>query len=137
MYITSMDGRNRDSKVIKKESSNMKQIDIIIPNERFATVNKLLYKHKIIALLVSQVSTRGGEKLDEVQERVYVYNTGKRYVPEFVPRYKLELLVSDSTVKSVVDDVLNTLSIEHDVRGKILVKDVAETYDIIIKKEMT
>jgi nitrogen regulatory protein P-II 1 len=132
-----MDGRNRDSTVIKKESSNMKQIDIIIPNERFATVNKLLYKHKIIALLVSQVSTRGGEKLDEVQERVYVYNTGKRYVPEFVPRYKLELLVSDSTVKSVVDDVLNTLSIEHEVRGKILVKDVAETYDIIIKKEMT
>jgi nitrogen regulatory protein PII len=98
-----MDGRNRDSKVIKKESSNMKQIDIIIPNERFATVNKLLYKHKIIALLVSQVSTRGGEKLDEIQERIYVYNTGKRYVPEFVPRYKLELLVSDSTVKSVVD----------------------------------
>ena len=136
MYITPMDGRNRDSKVIKKETSNMKQIDIIIPNERFATVNKLLYKHKIIALLVSQVSTRGSEKLDEVQERVYVYNTGKRYVPEFVPRYKLELLVSDSTVKSVVDDVLNTLSIEHDVRGKILVKDVAETYDIIIKKEM-
>jgi nitrogen regulatory protein PII len=129
-----MDGRNRDSKVIKKESSNMKQIDIIIPNERFATVNKLLYKHKIIALLVSQVSTRGGEKL-EVQERAYVYNTGKRYVPEFVPRYKLELL--DSTVKSVVDDVLNTLSIEHDIRGKIHVKDVAETYDIIIKKEMT
>jgi nitrogen regulatory protein PII len=42
----------------------MKQIDIIIPNERFATVNKLLYKHKIIALLVSQLSTRGGEKLD-------------------------------------------------------------------------
>jgi nitrogen regulatory protein P-II 1 len=131
-----MDGRNRDSKVIKKESSNMKQIDIIIPNERFATVNKLLYKHKIIALLVSQVSTRGGEKL-EVQERAYVYNTGKRYVPEFVPRYKLELLVYDSTVKSVVDDVLNNLSIEHEVRGKILVKDVAETYDIIIKKEMT
>src|SRR5215469_9292075 len=126
MHITPMDGRNRDSKVIKKESSNMKQIDIIIPNERFATENKLLYKHKIIALLVCQVSTRGGEKLDEVQERVYVYNTGKRYVPEFVPRYKLELLVSDSTVKSIVDDVLNTLNIEHDVRGKILVKDVAE-----------
>ncbi|MGA9149851.1 MAG: P-II family nitrogen regulator [Candidatus Nitrosopolaris sp.] len=114
----------------------MKQIDIIIPNERFATVNKLLYKHKIIALLVSQLSTRGGEKLDEVHERVYVYNTGKRYVPEFVPRYKLELLVSDSMVKPVVDDLLNTLNIEHDVRGKILVKDVAETYDIGLKPEV-
>ena len=98
--------------------------------------DKTINTSVLTALLVSQVSTRGGEKLDEVQERIYVYNTGKRYVPEFVPRYKLELLVSDSTVKSVVDDVLNTLSIEHDVRGKIIVKDVSETYDIIIKKEM-
>ena len=114
----------------------MKQMDIIIPNERFAAVNKLLYKHKVIGLSVSQVSTRGDEKLDEVQERVYVYNTGKRYVPEFVPRYKVELLVSDSMVRPVVDDVLNTLSIEHDVRGKILVKDVAETYDIVLKPEL-
>jgi nitrogen regulatory protein PII len=44
----------------------MKEIDIIIPNERFAAVNMLLYKHEIIGLLVTQLSVRGGEKLDEV-----------------------------------------------------------------------
>lgn len=53
----------------------MKQIDIIIPNERFAAVNKLLYKHKVIGLLVSQVSSRGGEKLDEVQSITNPYFT--------------------------------------------------------------
>jgi nitrogen regulatory protein PII len=53
-----------------------------------------------------------------------------------VPRYKLELLVSDSIVKPVVDDVLNTLSIEHGVRGKTLVKDVAEIYGTGLKPEL-
>lgn len=114
----------------------MKQIDIIIPNERFAAVNKLLYKHKIVGLLVFQHSIRGGEKLDEVHERVYLYNTGKKYVPEFVPRYKFELLISDFMVKPVIDDLLNTLSIEQEVRGKILVKDVTETYDMGLKPEL-
>jgi len=112
----------------------MKQIDLIIPHERLDAVNEILYKHKVGGLLFYDVKGRGRAKRKAVSEVVQGYATGKAYVPEFGTRIKLEVLVSDSLAKQIIDDLLGSLSTGSASDGKIFVKDVAEAYDIGTKQ---
>src|ERR671922_2212277 len=112
---------------------NMKQLDIIIPHERLSDVNNILYNHKVGGMLYYDIKGRGRVKREPVEERVSGYggySTGKKYVPEFGTRTKIEVLVSDSTYKQLVDEILNTVSTGSAADGKIFVKDISEAYDI-------
>jgi nitrogen regulatory protein P-II 1 len=53
-----------------------------------------------------------------------------RYTPEFASRTKVEVLVSDSQAKSIIDDILKTISTGSSSDGKIFVYEVAEAHDI-------
>jgi nitrogen regulatory protein P-II 1 len=111
----------------------MKQIDIIIPHERLTDVNSILYNHKVGGMMYFDIKGRGRVKREPVEERVQGYGgykTGKIYVPEFGTRTKIEVLVSDSTYKQIVDEILNTVSTGSAADGKIFVKDISEAYDI-------
>ena len=112
----------------------MKQLDLIIPHERLDAVNEILYKHKVGGLLFYDIKGRGRAKRKAVSEVVQGYATGKAYVPEFGTRIKLEVLVSDSFAKQIIDDLLGSLSTGSASDGKIFVKDVAEAYDIGTKQ---
>ena len=112
---------------------NMKQLDIIIPHERLPDVNNILYNHKVGGMLYYDIKGRGRVKREPVEERVSGYggySTGKKYVPEFGTRTKIEVLVSDSTYKQLVDEILNTVSTGSVADGKIFVKHISEAYDI-------
>ena len=54
----------------------------------------------------------------------------RRYIPEFGSRTKIEVLISDSLIKSIIGDVLKLISTGSASDGKIFVYDVAEAYDI-------
>jgi nitrogen regulatory protein P-II 1 len=104
----------------------MKRLDLIIPHERFHEVNELLRKYKVGGLTSYDIKGRGRAK----QEPITIGRGIKRYIPEFGSRTKIEVLVSDSLIKSIIDDVLKLISTGSASDGKIFVYDVAEVYDI-------
>lgn len=108
----------------------MKQIDIIISHERLADVNRILYNHKVGGMMYYDIKGRGRAERDAVEQNVDTYSTGRRYVPEFGSRTKIEVLVSDSMSKQIVDDILKTISTGSAADGKIFLKDISEAYDI-------
>ena len=113
---------------------NMKQLDIIIPHERLPEVNNILYNHKVGGMLYYDIKGRGRVKREPIEERVHGagggYGTGRKYIPEFGTRTKIEVLVTDSTYKQLIDEILNTVSTGSAADGKIFVKDISEAYDI-------
>jgi nitrogen regulatory protein P-II 1 len=104
----------------------MKRLDLIIPHERLQDVNDLLHKHKVGGLTSYDVKGRGAGK----KEPVAVGRGVMRYIPEFASRTKVEVLVSDSQAKSIIDDILKTISTGSSSDGKIFVYEVAEAHDI-------
>jgi nitrogen regulatory protein P-II 1 len=109
----------------------MKELSIIIPHERLNDVNSILYNHKVGGLYFFEISGRGRAVRPEVEHRtVEGYKTGKRYVPEFGTRTVVHVIVSDSLEKAIVSEIFEKISTGSAGDGKIIVRDVAETYDI-------
>jgi nitrogen regulatory protein P-II 1 len=104
----------------------MKRLDLIIPHERFHEVNELLRKHKVGGLTSYDVKGRGRAK----NEPVAIARGTMRYIPEFGSRTKIEVLVPESLIKEIIDDILKLISSGSASDGKIFVYDVAEAYDI-------
>ena len=104
----------------------MKRLDILIPHERLDDVNELLHKHKVGGMSFYEIKGRGRAK----REPVAVGRGVMRYTPEFGFRTKVEVLVSDTTAKEIIEDVLKVLSTGSASDGKIFIYDVAEAYDI-------
>ena len=76
------------------------------------------------------IKGRGRSKLEPVS----VGRGIMRYVPEFASRIKIEVLVSDSLAKPIIDDILDVIGTGSDYDGKIFFYDVAEAYDIGTKE---
>lgn len=108
----------------------MKRLDIIIPHERLQEVNDILHKNKVGGMTFYDIKGRGRSK----QEPVSFGRGIMRYVPEFASRIKIEVIVSDSLAKPIIEDILNVISTGSDYDGKIFVYDVAEAYDIGTKE---
>jgi nitrogen regulatory protein P-II 1 len=104
----------------------MKKLGIIIPHERLQEVNDILHKHKVGGMTFYDIKGRGQSK----QESVSVGRGVTRYVPEFVSRMKIEVLVRDSQAKPIIDDILDVISTGSHYDGKIFVYYVTEAYDI-------
>jgi nitrogen regulatory protein P-II 1 len=112
----------------------MKQLDIIVPHERLSDVNQILYDHKVGGMLYYDIKGRGRAERPARTARLSTeaggYSTGKRYVPEFGTRTKIEVLVPDSTYKQLVEEIIKTVSTGSAADGKIFIKDISEAYDI-------
>jgi nitrogen regulatory protein P-II 1 len=109
----------------------MKEINIIIPNAELDDVNQVLSKHKVGGFSYYNVSGRGRGHHEAKEVTSYEgYRTGRKETPEFESRTKVEVVVTDSSAKQIVDDVLHTLGTD----GKVFVKDIPEAYDIRSKE---
>ena len=64
------------------------------------------------------------------QEEVSAGRGIARAVPEFVSATKIELIVEDSVVKSIIGNVRTILSKSSFPYGKIFVSDIVEVHDI-------
>ena len=104
----------------------MKRIDLIIRHEHFLEVNELLRKHEVGGMTFHSVKGRGRSRQEEI-----AYGGGiARTVPEFVTQTKIEVMVPDSIVKPIIDEIRAVLSKSSFPSGKIFVSDIVEAYSI-------
>jgi nitrogen regulatory protein P-II 1 len=108
----------------------MKKLDIIVHRERVGKVSDSLRKNDVGGLTFYNIRGRGRSKY----EPEHVGTGVMEYTPDFGDWIKVEVLVADSKVKQIVDDLLQTMSRGSSSDGKIFIYDVAEAIDIGTKK---
>ena len=104
----------------------MRRIDLIISHEYFLEVSELLHKHKVEGMTFYTVKGRGRSRQEEVSSGRGIART----VPEFVAATKIEVIVEDSIVKPIIEDIRRILSKSSFPFGKIFVSDIREYYTI-------
>jgi nitrogen regulatory protein P-II 1 len=114
----------------------MKEISIFIPTDDLARVTVILKKHNVGGMTFYEINGAGRTKREAVPEIVQEYMTGRTISPEHVKRTKVEIIVSDSAVNQIVDDISNSLG-QHagnEAHGMIFIKDVSDAYEIGTKQ---
>jgi nitrogen regulatory protein P-II 1 len=112
----------------------MKETTIFIRAEDLSKTTEILSKHNVGGLAFYEINARGRTKRKEIPEMVRSYQTGRKITPEHEKRIKLETVVTDSSAKEVVDDLLNNIRSGSEAHGMIFVKEVANAYEIGTKQ---
>jgi nitrogen regulatory protein P-II 1 len=79
----------------------MKRLDIIVRHEKVAKVSDSLHKNEVGGMTFYEIKGRGRSKY----EPEHVGTGVMEYVPDFGHWTKIEVLVADSQVKQIVDDL--------------------------------
>jgi nitrogen regulatory protein P-II 1 len=114
----------------------VKEISIFIPTDDLGRVTEILKKHNVGGITFYEIIGAGRTKRDAVPEMVRSYMTGRTITPDYAKRTKVEIIVSDSVMNQIVDDIANTLG-QHagnEAHGMIFIKDVSDAYEIGTKQ---
>jgi len=96
----------------------MKKIEAIIREERLDAVKKALEEKNHVGMTVSEVSGRGEQKGLTLQWRVGAYRV------DLLPKLKIELVVQDEDVETVIDAIATNAKTGSAGDGKIFVLPV-------------
>lgn len=102
----------------------MKKVEAIIKPFKLEDVKEAIAREGIQGLTVSEVKGFGRQKGHKELYR------GAEYIVEFLPKVKLEIVVSDDRVESVVKAIINSASTGRIGDGKIFVLPVDEAIRI-------
>lgn len=104
----------------------LKKIEIVTSDEKLLKVNELLSKFNVGGVTIHDIKGRGKTNL----EPLYVGRGVTRYTPLFGTRITMEVIVSDTIYKEIINALIDELSTGSVSDGKIWVYDVFESYDI-------
>jgi nitrogen regulatory protein P-II 1 len=102
----------------------MKKLELIIPDRRLDEVSEILKDANIGGMSHSRIEGKGRVKA----EAVSVGRGTMRYKPEFVPRTKVEVVVSDEKVEGLLSVFGEKLG--GNIGGKIFVINVEKAMDL-------
>jgi nitrogen regulatory protein P-II 1 len=102
----------------------MKKIEVIIRPFKLDEVKEALVEEGIRGLTISEVRGYGRQKGHTETYR------GSEYKIEFIPKIKLEIVLDDNQVDSVVDAILRAAKTGQVGDGKIFISDVQEVIRI-------
>ena len=102
----------------------MKKIEAIVRHFKLEDVKNALSDQGISGMTITEVRGFGRQKGHTETYR------GTEYAVDFVPKVKLEIVVGDDRVQSVIDTILRTAQTGQIGDGKIFVSDLAETIRI-------
>ena len=102
----------------------MKKIEAIIRHFKLEEVKDALTEVGVQGMTVSEVRGFGRQKGHKEQYR------GAEYTVDFLPKVKLEVVVADDQMKSVVDTIVKSAATGQIGDGKIFVSDLVETVRI-------
>lgn len=96
----------------------MKKIEAIIREEKFEPVKKALEEESYWGMTISEVSGRGKQKGISLQSRAGEYRV------DLLPKLKIELVVLDEDVSSVIQAIVRNARTGETGDGKIFVLPV-------------
>ena len=99
----------------------MKKIEAIVRHFKLEEVKNALGEIGILGMTVTEVRGFGRQKGHKEQYR------GTEYTVEFLPKVKIELVVSDERAKEAIETIIETSRTGQIGDGKIFVTDLAET----------
>ena len=102
----------------------MKKIEVIIRPFKLDEVKEALVEEGIRGLTISEVRGYGRQKGHTETYR------GSEYKIEFIPKIKLEIVLDDNQVDSVVDAILRAAKTGQVGDGKIFISDIQEVIRI-------
>lgn len=102
----------------------MKKIEAIIRHFKLEEVKDALTEAGISGMTVSEVKGFGRQKGHKEQYR------GAEYTVDFVPKVKMEVVVSDEEAQKAIDAILTTARTGQIGDGKIFVSDLSEAVRI-------
>ena len=105
----------------------MKKIEIIIPDRELHTVSGILRDKNIGGMNHYRIEGKGKTKAEPVS----IGRGTMQYTPEFIPRTKVEAVVKDDMVETIITSLLDQLS--NKIGGKIFISDISEAVDIRTK----
>ena len=97
----------------------MKKIEAIVRHFKLEEVKDALTEVGVQGMTVSEVRGFGRQKGQKEQYR------GAEYTVDFLPKVKMEVVVSDEQVQSVVDTILRTARTGDIGDGKIFITDLS------------
>ena len=98
----------------------MKKVEFIIRHFRLEEVKDALSSLGVQGMTVSEVRGFGRQKGHKEHYR------GAEYTIDFLPKVKIELIVSDQQIKDVIDTILRTARTGQIGDGKIFVTNLDE-----------
>ncbi|HET6730782.1 MAG TPA: P-II family nitrogen regulator [Nitrososphaeraceae archaeon] len=102
----------------------MKKLELFIPDRTLDEVSDILKDANVGGMSHYRIEGRGRVK----PEAIYIGRGTKRYKPEFIPRTKVEVVVSDEKAEELISIFRNKLG--DDIGGKIFVLDVIKEVDL-------
>ena len=98
----------------------MKKIEAVIRHFKLEEVKDALTEINIQGMTVTEVRGFGRQKGQKEQYR------GAEYTVDFLPKVKLEVVISDDQAKSVIETLIQTARTGQIGDGKIFVTDLEE-----------
>jgi nitrogen regulatory protein P-II 1 len=98
----------------------MKKIEAILRNHKLDDVKSALTASGVQGMTVTEVRGFGRQK---GQTEVY---RGAEYAIDFIPKIKLEVVVDDDDLQSVVDAIVNTAGTGQVGDGKIFISEIVD-----------
>ena len=103
----------------------MKKIEAIIRHYKLDDVRNALTEQGIHGMTATEIHGFGRQKGHTEMYR------GTEYEVDFVPKVKLEIIVSDANIKPVVDTIIRAAQTGQVGDGKIFISDMAEAIRIL------
>lgn len=107
----------------------MKKLEIIIPHRRLDNVSEILKNANTGGMSHYKVEGRGKVKAEEVA----VGRGTMKYTPEYVPRTKVEVIIKDDQLESLINKLVESLGGDS-LGGKLFVTDVQVAVDLSTNK---
>jgi nitrogen regulatory protein PII len=104
----------------------MKGLIVYIPETKFSLLRQILQKNNINAVTYFDVMGRGQLERPVLEKIVQGYRTNETFVPDFVNRIRVELIVEDAQVM----EIINTIKQDGNIKGNIFVFDVSESHEL-------
>ena len=108
---------------------SFQRIEAIIRPEKLEPVRQLLETIGYPGMMVTDIEGHGKQRGTEQQWR------GTRYQTHFLPKIKVEIIVSKAKVKGIVERIIDACSTGNVGDGKIFIADVKDVIRIRTKEK--